>query len=560
MSNDSKLKYFAYVRKSTEDKERQALSIPTQKEKIIESFSDLDIEFVEETKSAFIPNNRPNFARMIECIEKGERQGLIAWHPDRISRNEKDAGTITYLVRTGIIKDLKFGTYHFENTPEGIWMLQMALSQSQYESAKKGRDVKRGLEKKAKMGHPPYSAVEGYLNTPNREKGFKEWIEDPQRFMLVRRMWDLMLTGNYTPPKILQIANKEWGYKTKRGKNLARSTIYKIFTNPCYYGWFEYPQKNGNWRQGAYKAMITQDEFQKVQLLLGRRGKPAPKIRTFAYTGLIRCGDCGCLITAEEKNQLICTNCKFKFAYENKHSCPHCETLIEKMKKPTILKYTYYHCTKKKKDMKCAQQTSRVEELEKQIDAFLQSIQINQKYLDWALKHLKKSHELESISREAILRSQQKAYNDSSKKLDRLLEMRMTEELTEEEYLAKKSKIIKEREHYKELLQDTEHRQDKWLKLSEYTFNFSRYARFWFADAIEKKDYQKQREILATLGSNLILKDQKLNIEPQEPFFSLKNGLATVPQAQEGFEPKNFRMNKRKRELVSSLNPHWLRW
>src|SRR3989338_11638423 len=147
----SKIKYFAYVRKSTEGDERQALSIPAQKERLIEMFGNLDLEFVEDKASAFIPYNRPAFADMLERIKKGERRGLVACHPDSLSRNEKDAGEITYKLRTEEILDLKFATYHFENGPEGIWMLQMALSQSQYESAKKGRDVKRGLLTKAKM-------------------------------------------------------------------------------------------------------------------------------------------------------------------------------------------------------------------------------------------------------------------------------------------------------------------------------------------------------------------------------------------------------------------------
>ncbi|MEK7153189.1 MAG: recombinase family protein, partial [Patescibacteria group bacterium] len=160
-TDKTKIKYFAYVRKSTEGEERQALSIPAQKDKLNEIFSGLDIEFVEDRASAFKPFNRPNFAAMLERIRKGGRTGLIAWHPDRLSRNEKDAGEITYMIRTGVIEDLKLATYHFENTPEGIWMLQMALSQSQYESAKKGRDVKRGLEQKAKMGNYPAPAPLG---------------------------------------------------------------------------------------------------------------------------------------------------------------------------------------------------------------------------------------------------------------------------------------------------------------------------------------------------------------------------------------------------------------
>src|SRR3989344_1253827 len=181
-----KIKYFAYVRKSSEGEERQALSIPAQKDQLMERFRGLDIEFVEDKASAFKPFNRPAFADMLVRIIKGERTGLVAWHPDRLSRNEKDAGEITYMIRTGVIEDLKLATYHFENTPEGIWMLQMALSQSQYESAKKGRDVKRGLLKKAEMGICPTPAPLGYLNDKYGEKGYKTIHIDPDRFDLTR--------------------------------------------------------------------------------------------------------------------------------------------------------------------------------------------------------------------------------------------------------------------------------------------------------------------------------------------------------------------------------------
>src|SRR3989338_542565 len=269
-----KIKYFAYVRKSSEGEERQALSIPAQKDQLTERFRGLDIEFVEDKASAFKPFNRPAFADMLERIRSGKRTGLVAWHPDRLSRNEKDAGEISYMIRTGVIGDLKLATYHFENTPEGIWMLQMALSQSQYESAKKGRDVKRGLEQKAKMGIYPAPAPLGYLNDKYAERGNKTIPIDPERFELVRKMFDLMLTGKYSPPQILKMANEEWGFRSPNGKKVSRSNIYLIFTRPFYYGEFEYPVGSGNWHKAIHKPMITREEYDRIQFLLGRRSKP----------------------------------------------------------------------------------------------------------------------------------------------------------------------------------------------------------------------------------------------------------------------------------------------
>ena len=226
---NNKIKYLAYCRKSTEDKEKQVLSIETQKDKINEFFGDLEIvEILEEKRSAFHPYIRPVFDTMMRRIKNGEIQGIVTWHPDRLSRNEVDAGDITYMVRTGKIKDLKFGSYNFDNSPEGILMLQMALCQSQYSSAKNSKDTKRGLEKKARMGWLPGRPTIGYLNDKYKEKGKKEIIKDPDRFDLVKRLWEMLLTGQYPIKKLYEIATNEWGLTVSKKTKMSRSKFYGI--------------------------------------------------------------------------------------------------------------------------------------------------------------------------------------------------------------------------------------------------------------------------------------------------------------------------------------------
>lgn len=73
------MKYFLYARKSTEEEEKQVLSLDTQLEKAREMFAHLDIiELPPESASAFKPGNRPIFDRMIEGIDAGEAHGIIA--------------------------------------------------------------------------------------------------------------------------------------------------------------------------------------------------------------------------------------------------------------------------------------------------------------------------------------------------------------------------------------------------------------------------------------------------------------------------------------------------
>lgn len=141
------LKYIAYVRKSTEEADRQAMSIEAQIDAIKKQFPGLKIKFIKESMSAAKPG-RELFNKMMADIEAGKYQGIIAWHPDRLSRNAPDASRVVWDIQQGIVQDLKFCNFTFEPTPEGIMMLQMIMSQAQYFSAKLSKDVKRGNAKK----------------------------------------------------------------------------------------------------------------------------------------------------------------------------------------------------------------------------------------------------------------------------------------------------------------------------------------------------------------------------------------------------------------------------
>lgn len=529
-----KTKYFAYLRKSSEDKEKQALSIPAQRDKLKEMFGDLDIDFVEEEKSAFIPHNRPKFSDMLLRIRNGERAGLIAWHPDRLSRNEVDASTLTYMLRTGELRDLKFATYHFENnSPEGIWMLQMALSQSQYESAKKGRDVKRGLEQKAKMGSYPAPAPLGYKNDKYEERGKKKIYTDTERLPLLRKMVDLMLTGNYTPPQIWRIATDDWGLRSPNGKKISRSNVYNIFTRTFYYGEFEYPVGSGKWYKGTHEPLMTREEFDRIQFLLGRRGNPRPKTKhDMAYRGPIRCGECGALITAEDK--------------------------LKKLASGGVAHYTYYHCTKKK-NPNCSQKAIEQKELEKQITAELEKIQIPSDFRKWALSRLKEMNGQEITDRVQVNDNQRKEYDACVRKIDNLIDMRANDEIDEEEFRSRKQSLLVEKERLWAFLKDTDTRVENWLEIAERGFNFAEKAPLAFAKATERNDLAAKKEIFGALGSDYTLKDGKLTISLDNLLFPIRKAADIIRDLPSGLEPpKNVGVAKDFGEIYSQ-NPCLLR-
>jgi DNA invertase Pin-like site-specific DNA recombinase len=119
-----------------------------------------------ESKSAKKPGRDVFNEMMSKVHESKEPIGLIAWHPDRLARNSVDGGQIIYSIDISKIVSLRFPTFWFEPTPQGLFMLQVAFGQSKYYSDNLSENVKRGIRQKLRRGEWPGLAPFGYVNNP----------------------------------------------------------------------------------------------------------------------------------------------------------------------------------------------------------------------------------------------------------------------------------------------------------------------------------------------------------------------------------------------------------
>jgi len=517
-SNITKITYASYRRKSTDD-ERQVLSLGSQKDEIGRNFPNLKITDLEpESVSAFKPYKRPVFKKMLEMVEAGKIQGIAAWHPDRLSRNPIDAAQIIYLLDIGKLKDLKFCSYHFDNSPEGKMMLQIVMSQSKYSSDKLSKDVKRGMNTKANnSGYRPGRATPGYLNSNTNVRGEEIIFNDRARFNLVKQVWQTMLTGNYTVPAILKIVNNDLHLSQRATRKLPErkltlNVLYRMFTNPFYYGWYEWPMGSNNWVKGKHDAIINEKEFDRVQFLLGRKGRPRPKTHKFAFTGIMRCGNCGAGITAEEK--------------------------FKKQKNGKTHHYIYYRCTRRI-DLNCKEKAIEVKELSKQIDGVLEKLTISEKFQKWALYYLHEVRKGEAQTREDIISTKHREYERVTVQLDNLVlkytspENQNGQLIGDEEYIPLRSRLLKIKSDLAEELSHQDKKIEEWVEMTERTFNFTRYARINFAEG----SLELKKSIFACLGSDLLFQDQKVRIDLRKPFNFIFEGLEKVQVDLERLEP-----------------------
>src|SRR5258706_1442915 len=140
-------KFFIYSRKSTDEPDRQILSIESQVHELRQLARKENLTVVDElieSQTAREPG-RPIFNAMMDRIERGEAQGIIAWHPDRLARNSVDGGRVIYLLDVGKLATLKFPTFWFESTPQGKFMLNIAFGQSKYYVDNMSENIRRGM-------------------------------------------------------------------------------------------------------------------------------------------------------------------------------------------------------------------------------------------------------------------------------------------------------------------------------------------------------------------------------------------------------------------------------
>lgn len=520
----TKNKYFVYLRKSTDAEDRQIQSIEDQKkelEKVARQFQ-LGIAGVfQESKSAKAPG-RPEFNKMIADIRKGKASGILCWKINRLARNPVDGGEIQWLLQQGIIRSIQTPAREYK-TGDNIIMMSVELGMANQFSLDLSKDVRRGMISKAEKGWRPGRAPIGYKNDRYGEKGDKKVLVDEKKFPGVRKMWDLMLTGNYSVPKIIDIANDKWGLRTKYRKTetkLQERHGYTIFTNPFYYGEYEFA---GNIHQGKHKPMITRDEFDFVQKILGKKGKPQTRHKDLPYRGIIRCGECGCSITTEVK--------------------------IKRLKSDNSLKsYLYHRCTKRKLGVKCNQKPIAYDELNKQVFKTLNRITIPQSYLDFALEVLNEENVLESENRTTLIKNQQKAFDDCLKRIDNLIKLYISpdnakrELLSDQEFKDQKAALLKEKMNIQQELKKLDERINDWMDLTEQTFKFATYAKANFANG----DYETKTRILHALGSNFILKDGKLGIELKKQYHLIENGIKAIEAKSAGLELEKFSIEKAK--------------
>lgn len=554
-------KYIVYIRKSSDNEDKQILSLDSQRRVLGESihnYNDLiklnDVlnESFEESKSAKAPG-RPKFNRMCELLESGQAQNIICWQLNRLARNAVDGGRVIWLVQHYGVKIIT-PSKTYDTNDLMLMYVEFAMSNQFIKDLTK--NTARGTNDKLGTGDAPYKAPIGYYNDHAKKQGLRDILVDDKRFILVRQMWDMLLSGNYSAVRILDTATNDWGLRQINGRPIGRSNIYRIFTNLFYTGQFYYTE-NGTRKvfQGSHKAMITLEEFDRAQRLLGTKGRSRTTKHLFWGARLMRC-TCDSSIAVHERFRKICPKCHLKYNGQKNNNCPKCQTPAPER----TTYYSYYHCSKKK-DATCKQPHISAVDLETQVDVILQSIIIPQEFIDWTMDQIRKANREEISNRGVINENLQISINNITKKLNNLLEKYLSDEnksgeiISDEEYKAQKASLNSDKKHLEEQLRAFNSSGNDWIETAEKAFNFASQASYWFTHG----NLEQKRTIVSALGLNLVLNHKKLQYCLPKPFELIQGASTLLNNPDKKFEPVETYATKAKEGLSDPLNPVWYR-
>ena len=473
-----KTKYFLYARKSTEDEERQVMSIEAQLAELAEFAKRENIEIAEtfiESKSAKKPG-REIFNEMIQKIYASkESVGILVWHPDRLARNSVDGGQVIYLIDIGKIASLRFPTFWFEPTPQGLFMLQVAFGQSKYYSDNLSENVKRGIRQKLRRGEWPGLAPFGYVNNPKTRT-----IEpDQMKARVIKKAFEEYAQGRHTLESLGQRLSF-WGVVSGTGKPLCKATLQRMLTNKVYLGLIVH---NGETYEGGFPAIVSRATFEKVQEVLKNRAKPrhSKKRHYFPFTGLLTCGECGAAITAQ-------------WAHGNGGT------------------YRYYRCTKRLGS--CSQRYLREDLLIEQLKDKISKVALCE---DWKEKMLAKVEmwEKENIqSSQSFAQNLEKEIKETEAKLDKLVNAFLDGSIEKETYLAKKDELIKTKTDLNKRKSDFGRKGNNWIEpLREWIL-----AAHHAEKLASSNEFDEIKSFAEKIGTNRRLLDRKLIFDFVCPF------------------------------------------
>ncbi len=377
-----------YARVSSKEQE-QGYSIPAQQELLRRYAAALKVAIAKEfldVESAKT-SGRPGFVAMLEYLRRnpGCRTVLVE-KTDRLYRNLKDYVMLDELgLEIHMVKENEILSRSSRSAQKFMHGIRVLMAKNYIDNL--SEEVKKGLHTKASQNLWPSFAPPGYCNVVS-EHGKRIIVPDPTMGPMVTRLFDWFASGEYSLKRLARKAYDD-GFRFRKSRNkVPVTTLHKILRKRIYTGDFDYA---GVTYTGSHEPLVTREVWQRVQDILDGRQqmRGAKRSHEFTYSGMVKCGHCGCSLVGEVKKN----------------------------------RYVYYHCTGCRG--RCGEPYTREEILEQQFAAGLRELVTAPAALEWLRTEVAGSEESEQAARAQLLRSYQAEWAGLQRRLDVLYDDRL---------------------------------------------------------------------------------------------------------------------------------------
>lgn len=472
------MKAIIFCRVSSKEQEVEGFSLAAQKKLLIDYTLREKLELIKVfsiSESASGEKQRENFDKMIEYARKHNISSIVCEKVDRLTRNLKDAVCINEWLKENSERQVHFVKENVvidsssKSNEKFIWNIKISVAQYYIDNL--SEEVKKGQAQKIREGWLPTKPPVGYRTIG--EQGHKIHVIDEAKAPLVKRMFELYSTGEWSLKKLTEKMTEE-GLRGYVGNKLVKSRIHQLLSDPFYTGKMRW---NNEIYEGKHEPLISNDLFKKVQITLKSKTTPKYRKHFFLFQGLIKCAGCNGRITWEVQKGI-----------------------------------NYGHCNHYRE---CEQKTwSKEKEVIEQLAETLDNLQLDSRVVEWIRKVLKEAHKEEAEYNDVAISELNKSLERMQKRMDNLYQDKLDELISKEKYDDMFKQFSIEKEDITQAIQKHSQSSTKYQELGVNLYEVSQRAKELFL----KAERDEKRKLILLVFNNLTLDEGKLEFEFTAPF------------------------------------------
>jgi DNA invertase Pin-like site-specific DNA recombinase len=265
---------------------------------VVELYRDNDL-------SAYSGKPRPAYLRMLQDLQAGHIDTVLAWHPDRLHRSPRELEDFIDLIEStkAMVSTVTAGDYDLA-TPDGRLAARIVGSVARKESEDKSRRARRKMLANAHEGKP-----HGGTRPFGYEKG--GMVIEPTEAAELRELARRLLAGESLRALVMDLNRR--GIAPVGGKLWCSTSLGKALRNPRLAG-FRTHQKTVVGK-AMWPPIIDELTHKRMVAKLtdpSRRKNDGSTARKYLLAGFLVCGRCGERLFARPRNvasrRYVCRN------------------------------------------------------------------------------------------------------------------------------------------------------------------------------------------------------------------------------------------------------------